>query len=227
MEAWLERQVRRHVGDLARLTAASSDRHYGPPVRALTAMLADAGGLLPRKALAEPIGQLDRPMRAALHKLKVRLGALDVFAPSLLKPEAQRWRAALVAVRSGQPMPVLPRPGASVLSADADRLGAALAYRRFGDLWIRVDLADRLAAFAYQARAAHKVGGEAALDPIDRALVTSLGLTDDTLARLMAEVGFREQSGSWAWRGTHSRTRARPQPARPGNAFAALAGLKR
>ena len=40
METWLERQVKRHVGDLARLTAASSDRHYGPPVRALTAMLA-------------------------------------------------------------------------------------------------------------------------------------------------------------------------------------------
>jgi hypothetical protein len=43
----------------------------------------------------------------------------------------------------------------------------------------------------------------------------------------MAEVGFREQSGAWAWRGTHARQRSRPQPARPGNAFAALAGLKR
>jgi hypothetical protein len=52
-------------------------------------------------------------------------------------------------------------------------------------------------------------------------------LPDEALARLMAEVGFREQSGTWAWRGTHPRSRARPQPARPGNAFAALANLKR
>jgi ATP-dependent RNA helicase SUPV3L1/SUV3 len=106
-------------------------------------------------------------------------------------------------------------------------MGAALAYRRFGELWLRVDLADRLAAFAHQARAAHKAGGDTALDPVDRPLATSLGLPEEALARLMAEVGFREQSGSWAWRGTHSRVRARPQPARPGNAFAALAGLKR
>jgi len=227
MESWLERQVKRHVGDLARLSAASSDRHYGPPVRALTAMLADAGGLLPRKALAEPIGQLDRPMRAALHKLKVRLGALDVYAPSLMKPEAQRWRAALIAVRSGQPMPALPRPGASILPAEADRFGAALAYRRFGDHWLRVDLADRLAAFAHQARAGYQKGSETPFDPVDRALATSLGLSTDALARLMAEVGFREHSGTWAWRGTHARSRTRPQPGRPGNAFAALAGLKR
>ena len=226
MEAWLAAQVQRHVGDLARLSAASTDRHYGPPVRALTAMLADAGGLLPRKALTEPIAQLDRPMRAALHKLKVRLGALDVFVPSLLKPEAQRWRAALMAVRAGQPMPDLPRPGAALLPSGTDRNAAAFAYRRFGDHWLRVDLADRLAAFAHQARAAHK-GGEAPLEPIDRDLVTSLGLPEEALARLMAEVGFRADGGAWHWRGTRPRTRARPAPARPGNAFAALAGLKR
>lgn len=226
MEAWMASQVQRHVGDLARLSAASTDRHYGPPVRALTAMLADAGGLLPRRALTEPIAQLDRPMRAALHRLKVRLGALDVFVPSLLRPEAQRWRAALLAVRAGQPMPALPRPGAALLAADADRHAAALAYRLLGDSWLRVDLADRLAAFAHQARAAQK-GGEGQLEPIDRDLVTSLGLSDDALSRLMAEVGFRADGGAWAWRGTRPRTRARPAPARPGNAFAALAGLKR
>jgi ATP-dependent RNA helicase SUPV3L1/SUV3 len=124
-------------------------------------------------------------------------------------------------------MPALPRPGASILPSDANREGAALAYRRLGDIWLRVDLADRLAAFAHQARAVHKSAAGEPFDPVDRALATSIGLSDEALARLMAEVGFRESSGTWAWRGTHSRGRARPQPARPGNAFAALAGLKR
>ncbi|GAA4008823.1 helicase-related protein [Sphingomonas swuensis] len=227
MEGWLERQISRHLGDLARLSAAATDKQLVPPVRALTAMLADAGGLAPRRALAEPIGQLDRAARAALHKLRIRLGALDVFLPSLLKPEAQRWRAALLAVRAGQPMPALPPPGAATLSAEADRHGAALAYRRLGESWLRVDLADRLAAFAHRARAAERPGGET-LEPIDRDLVTSLGLSDEALARLMAEVGFRaDPAGAWHWRGTRPRTRSRPTPARPGNAFAALAGLKR
>jgi ATP-dependent RNA helicase SUPV3L1/SUV3 len=121
MEAWLTAQVGRHCGDLLRLGVAATDPKLPPAVRALTAMLADAGGLLPRRTVAEPIGQLDRAARAALHKLRIRLGALDVFVPSLLKPEAQRWRAALLAVRSGQPMPALPPPGAATLSGEANR----------------------------------------------------------------------------------------------------------
>jgi ATP-dependent RNA helicase SUPV3L1/SUV3 len=226
MEAWLERQVKRHCGDLLTLFAAATDPTLPPAVRALTAMLADAGGLLPRRSVTGPIAQLDRPARTALHKLRVRLGALDVFLPALLKPEAQRWRAALLAVRSGQPMPALAPAGASTLPADADRIGAALAYRRLGDTWLRVDLADRLAAHAHRARAAERPAGEV-LDPIDRDLVTSLGLGDEALGRLMAEVGFRDRDGAWHWRGNRPSVRARPAPARPGNAFAALAGLKR
>ncbi|WP_284273451.1 hypothetical protein, partial [Sphingomonas astaxanthinifaciens] len=65
------------------------------------------------------------------------------------------------------------------------------------------------------------------LEPIDRDLVTSLGLSDIALATLMAEVGFRQSDSAWHWRGTRPRTRARPAPPRPGNAFSALAGLKR
>ena len=78
----------------------------------------------------------------------------------------------------------------------------------------------RLAAHAHKVRAAK---GE---DPIDRQLATSLGLDDAALARLMAEVGFQIVGKAWKWRG--QRRRAEPTAApRPGNAFAALAGLKR
>jgi ATP-dependent RNA helicase SUPV3L1/SUV3 len=44
---------------------------------------------------------------------------------------------------------------------------------------------------------------------------------------LMAEIGFVPSGEAWKWRG-HRRPRLRePQGPRPGNAFAALAGLKR
>lgn len=219
LEAWLATMVRRHLTDLQRLSAASADQKHPPAVRALTAMLADAGGLLPRRALAQPIGQLDKDGRAALYRLRVRLGALDAFAPSLLKPEAQRWRAALLSVRDRKPMPGLASPGASTLPASADPRGAVLAFRRLGSIWLRVDLADRLAAHAHKSRAA----GDA--DPVDRTLATSLGLSEEALTRLMAEVGFRASGEAWKWRGNRPRREA-PVAPRPGNAFAALAGLK-
>ncbi|MFC7536344.1 helicase-related protein [Sphingomonas sp. GCM10030256] len=223
LHEWIATATGRHLADLQRLAQASTDKENVPAVRALTAMLAAAGGTLPRKALAAPIAQLDKPARAALYRARVRLGALDAFVPSLLKPEAQRWRAALLAVRDGQPMPALPPPGASTLGPDADPCGAALAYRRLGQSWLRVDLADRLATHAHQVRAA---GSAEASDPIDRELVTSLGLSSEALERLMAEVGFRSVGEEWKWRGNRPARTDRPQPPRRGNAFAALAGLK-
>ena len=221
LERWLEALAARHLGDLARLGRASSDPIHSPTVRALTAMLADAGGTLPRKALAAPIGQLTKGDRAALFRLRVRLGALDAFLPALLKPEAQRWRAALIAVRSGGPMPRLPAPGAGVLDGSADPRGAVLAYRRLGAAWLRIDLADRLAAHAHKVRAAQ------GNDPVDRPLATSLGLDEPILAILMDQVGFRPEGDAWKWRGQPRRPDDRPSAPRPGNAFAALAGLKR
>jgi ATP-dependent RNA helicase SUPV3L1/SUV3 len=92
-------------------------------------------------------------------------------------------------------------------------------------LWLRVDLADRLAAHAHKVRAAGAQGQ--GLDLVDRDLATSLGLPDAVIDRLMAEVGFRAGSeGGWAWRGNKAARAAPAAPPRPGNAFAALAGLK-
>jgi ribosome-associated heat shock protein Hsp15 len=66
-------------------------------------------------------------------------------------------------------------------------------------------------------------------EPIDPALVTSLGLDADGLRKLMAEIGFVPVSGqagpNWRWRGRRP-DRTPVAPPRPGNAFAALAGLK-
>jgi len=221
LEQWIEAELDRHVGALKQLARAASDAKVTPGVRALAAMLADAGGLLPRRAIAQQIAALDKADRHALHRHRLRLGALDLFVPTLLKPGAQRWRAALLAIRSNQPMPRLPDPGAATLDGGADPRGAGLAFRRFGTIWLRVDLADRIAAHAYAAR---QSGAE---DPLDRALITSLGLDPDAVTRLMAEVGFIPAGDAWKWRGTHPQRRHRPiEGPRPGNAFAALAGLK-
>ena len=148
-------------------------------------------------------------------------GPLDVFMPALLKPAAQHWRGALLAVRGGQVMPALPAAGAATLPGEADPRGAALAYRRLGSQWLRIDLADRLASHARKVRSA---GGE---NPVDTPLITSLGLGEEAIARLMAEVGFTKAGDAWRWRG---RRPGKPRPDRrsaPSHAFAELAKLTR
>jgi ATP-dependent RNA helicase SUPV3L1/SUV3 len=219
LERWLDAQIDRHLSPLKTLSGAATDPASSAGVRALSAMLADAGGTLPRKAALSAIAHLEQVDRQALHRLRVRLGPLDVFLPPLLKPAAQHWRAALIAVRQGQTMPLLPPPGAAALTAEADPRGAAFAYRRLGPDWIRIDLAERLASHARKVRSA---GGK---EPVDRDLATSIGLDEDALARLMSEIGFTKAGDAWRWRGRRGERPDR-RPARS-HAFAELAKLKK
>jgi ATP-dependent RNA helicase SUPV3L1/SUV3 len=219
LERWVDAEIDSHLWPLKQLAAAGSDPASSAGVRALAAMLADAGGLLPRKSALSAIAHLEQADRGSLHRLRVRLGPLDVFLPPLLKPAAQRWRAALIGAKQGQPMPTMPAAGAATLTAEADPRGAALAYRRLGREWLRIDLADRLASHARKVRSA---GGN---DPVDRELATSIGLGEESLGRLMNEIGFARADGAWRWRG---RRGPRPDQGRaPSHAFAELAKLKK
>ena len=219
LEAWLDTEIGRNLRSLETLAASAADPASTPGVRALAAMLADAGGVLPRKSVLGAIAHLEQADRQALHRLHVRLGPLDVFLPALLKPASQFWRAALLAVRSAAPMPRMPPAGAATLGADADPRGAIYAYRRLGREWIRIDLSDRLASHARKVRSA---GGD---NPVDVGLATSVGLSEEAIGRLMAEVGFTKAGDAWRWRG-----RRAPPPDRravPSHAFAELAKLKK
>ncbi|HEX2803714.1 MAG TPA: helicase-related protein [Sphingomicrobium sp.] len=219
LERWVDSQVDDTVRPLRKLAEVATDPATSPGVRALGAMLVDSGGSVPRRAMVSAIGTLDQKDRQLLYSLKVRLGPLDVFVPALLKPAAQLWRAALLAVRSGEPMPDLPAAGAATLAADSDPRGAALAYRRIGREWIRIDLADRLASHAHKVRSA---GGD---NPVDIELATSVGLDEQAVARLMDDIGFAKAGDAWRWRGRRGARRDRQQGG--SHAFAELAKLKR
>jgi len=219
LEQWVDTQIDRHLRPLKKLAATASDPATSPGVRALAAMLTDGGGVLPRKTVLSAISHLEQQDRQALHRLRIRLGPLDVFISQLLKPASQHWRAALLAVRTGQPMPTLPPAGAATLGSDTDARGAALAYRRFGSDWIRIDLADRLASHARKVRSSR---GD---NPVDAGLATSIGLSDEAVAKLMEEVGFTRAGEAWRWRGRRPSRPDRRQT--PSHAFAELAKLKR
>src|SRR5207248_11496123 len=100
-----------------------------------------------------------------------------------------------------------------------DARGSSLAYRRVGRDWLRIDLADRLASHARKVRSA---GGD---NPVDVDLATSIGLSDESVARLMDEVGFTRSGEAWKWRRRRPSRGERQTAA--SHAFAELAKLKK
>jgi ATP-dependent RNA helicase SUPV3L1/SUV3 len=225
LKDWLRAGAEAALGPLRAAGHAAQDKAAPAAVRALLALLVDEGGIAARDTVAGPLAALDKEQRRAVTRLGIRIGALDLYMPALLKPEAMRWRAAFRAAASGAGMPLLPPQSSVVLPTPSDRaLLGRLGFRAAGPQMIRVDMAERIAARAHEARAG--AAGEA----IDAALITSLGLLPETVAKLMRDIGFRpnEAAPGWIWRGRERRRRPRTRDDTPGaNHFAALAGLKR
>jgi ATP-dependent RNA helicase SUPV3L1/SUV3 len=226
LKAWVRGEVERWLAPLRRAGAAAQDSGTPAAVRSILALLVDEGGIVAREAVAKPLSLLDREQRRGVTGLRVRIGALDLFMPEVLKPEAMRWRTALRAAAGSEAMPPLPAASSVLLVAPAtDEEHAVLArlgFRPLGPQMLRVDMVERLARHAHEAR----TGAEGT--PVDEPLVTSLGLQPAALARLMRELGFRQAQGQteWTWRG---RGRRRPPraPADVSHAFAALSALRR
>ena len=225
LKLWVRHQIERVLGPLRAAGLAAQDAKVPAAARSILAMLVDEGGIVARAAVAIPLAALDRDQRRMIARLKVRIGALDLFMPDSLKPEPRRWRTALRASAAGEAMPALPPESVVLIAApdDGERaLLTRLGFRTLGPQMLRVDLVERIAARAHEARA----GKTQPL--IDPDLVTSLGLQPAAVARLMKDIGFRPTASEagWIWRG---RAPQRPQPkTAPGSgAFAALAGLRR
>lgn len=218
LERWFADQVGKRLTVLGKLDAATRDPAAGSPLRALANALLEAGGLLPRRAAATLVEALDPQARQRLRRIGVTIGTLDIFAPALLKPGAARWRRELMGLAEA------PRDGATVLPRAAAGADLVHGYRPLGAQAVRVDLVERIARAAHDARQGRK---PFAPDP---ALATSMGLTVETLARLMAQLGFRTarsiegEPQRWIWQGLVAP--ARPKAPPRDNAFAALEALK-
>lgn len=219
---WVQSDVARRAPTLGALAALARDPAASGSLRAVAAALTEVGGIAPRDGFDAMLVPLDGDDRRRLRKAGVVIGALDLFDARLFKPAAAKWRAALLAARDGRPVEPLAPTGATVLPVGQGAWG----FRRFGPQAVRVDLIERLAQAAHDARKGH-----APFAP-DPALAVSMGLQAETIARLMARLGFRPSAPAGdvpQWRWAPSRRRAPVAPpravARPGNAFAALADL--
>lgn len=222
LSEWVQAELLRRAPTLATLAALARDPAASGSLRAVAAALTEVGGIAPRDGFDAMLAPLTGDDRRRLRKAGVTIGSLDLFDPRLFRPASARWRAALLASRDGHAIEALAPTGATVLPAGQGAWG----YRRFGPQAVRVDLIERLAQAAHDARK-----GNAPFAP-DPALAVSMGLKPETIARLMAQLGFRPSASEGQvaqWRWAPARRRApvpAPRPvAGPGNAFAALADL--
>ncbi|MBY9063174.1 helicase [Sphingomonas yunnanensis] len=225
LRAWLAGAIGRALRSVAAAAEAARAPAASPALRSVAAALESGAGFAERLPLRAAIESLSAGDRHWLRRQGVTIGALDLFDPRLLKPGAQAWRRALLAA-AGTSAPPLPRAGATTLPRGSAGAVPLMGYRPLGAQAVRIDLVERVARAAHDARTAD---GRVPFAP-DPALAVSIGLEPATIARLMAELGFRPAPVSaegpplYVWRGRAPARESRPPP---DNAFAALAELVR
>ena len=231
LESWL-------AGKLAPLEAlekmhhAASNPDAGSQARALLLNLIAGHGYVTREQAG--LEHLPKEMRPFLRKIGVTFGALDIFAPALLKPAPRQLLHALGRDRRPLQEAMLPVLG------EIRKLPSG--YRHAGTQAIRIDLAEKILRAAHETRAKAQAKDRRRKFVLDYALPVSIGLEEGNIARLLGNAGFRVQRAQpqaegqfgpprpdrWEWRPSR-RKQERTKPARPseGNAFAALADLVR
>ena len=228
---WLD-QALKPLAPLRKLEAAAGNPAAGPALRALLIRLVEAGGMLVRDASG--LDQLSKEQRDQLRRLGVRVGALDLFAPDMLRPAALAARRTLLAARGLVLAP--PVPGMPPVVTLPDAAEVPPGYRRLGAQALRLDIAEKLMRAVHDARV--KAAGRTFV--VDPALAVSTGLATASYAQLLQLAGFkpsmppRQRAGQfgppqpprWRWLPARRPTQTtEPKPRSfngPGNVFAQL-----
>jgi len=235
LDGWLVLRLAA-LAPLAALDEASRDLAGGPELRALLIRLVEGGGVIGRGDSG--LDALTPEQRDAMRKLGVRIGALDLFLPAMLKPapaalwrEVAQIRGTRTAEARAEMPPVLALPRGS----------APLGYRKLGQQALRIDMAEKLLREAHGRRGGHSHK----TFYIDPALARSMGLSPEAHVQLLRQGGFSAPTPpalpegafgpptptAWRWRPPRRPAPAAPQPrpqrAPESGAFAVLAGLVR
>lgn len=172
---------------LRKLQLASKSEDATSWARALLLNLLDGHGIVTRERAG--LENLPKEARPFLRKVGVVFGALDIFAPALLKPAPR-----LAMQQAG----IDPRPiDEAMRSVIPASKPLPAGYRPAGEQLVRVDIAEKLFKQAHEARAGSKAGkkGRGAPFVLDTALAVSTGLTPDSIKRLLGAAGFRMIDG--------------------------------
>jgi ATP-dependent RNA helicase SUPV3L1/SUV3 len=190
--AWLGAQIAEQLAPMQRLADAAakpaSQGGLSGAGRGLAVQFLENAGTLRRDSVRPLIEALTSADRATLRKAGVRLGALHLFIPAMLRPAASRWRLALWALRQPKAPALWIEDGRVSVPAQRDIPGSsytAAGYWKVGAKAVRVDMVERLAD-ALRDNAKGPI-----VPPAD--LISMMGLSRDEFAGLMGAMGYRQR----------------------------------
>lgn len=224
LSLWMQQEVRQKLKKLVELSEEMGCAASPAAVRAVAVGLIEGLGVCSRASLSASISNLTPVDRQLLKHKGVVIGSLDVFVPSLLRPQVEDLRNALAG--TSRNLPSLPSPRSNngmVVSASPDKMIAAkiLGYRTHGSVLLRADILEKIAQEWHKSR-----NGREAFAP-NSETARRLGLPDEITSGLLRKMGFRQahngQSGQWLWRGLQ---RVRQTEPNRQNAFSQLKSLQ-
>jgi ATP-dependent RNA helicase SUPV3L1/SUV3 len=226
LEAFLAAEAGRRLAPLRALDSAMAEGRLRGLARGLAYRLAEAGGVLDRRAAEADLALLSQAERRELRTLGVRIGAFSLYLPGLLNARAQAFAAAFAALSDPDWRP--PADRLSPLSVTpSPRALSAHGLRAVGGLAVPVDALERLAALL---RAAPRQAGATLLaHNAGEAFGWSAAETAEVLSGLGYAPASRPKPGEpAAWRRRRDKAVSpdvAPKAAAP-SPFAALAALK-
>jgi len=148
LEGWVSNLISDVLAPLYRLQREP----WSGAARGLAFQVGEHLGSLSRSQALREIDALDRSERYALRRAGVLIGRGNVYVDALLKPKAVDMRGLLWGLHHGVPVTLPPQGRVSIerISALPDAFYQAIGYRVMGDLAIRIDMVERIAALAWE-----------------------------------------------------------------------------
>lgn len=166
LDRFVDAALADHLAPLTTMAALARSAESSPALRTIFAGIVEGGGQVARDLVDEALKALTPEERHELALQSLKIGTLDVFSPALVKPGAMRWMAALDGAWRSVPVAPPPDPGITLIPASGEAPPVVAGYRRINDWWLRVDLVERIARHAHQARMAALEASAAGNAPI-------------------------------------------------------------
>jgi len=219
LKGWLDASLRRRLKHLFELMQAD----LSAPARGLAYQVAEALGALPRRRLAQQIGQLGKEDRRRLRALGLRLGRETVWLPALSGRASRRLLVRLQAIhdQNGKVPPDLSGDIIALNEILPDEVLLAAGYRAVNHHAISFDRLERLA------ERVHRLAASGALK-WDAALAASLEVPQELVRPLLSELDFITAGKRSEENYKRRRAQPAPQPAPvdPNSPFSVLARLR-